>query len=147
MASSSQAYQILPPHTPIGHADFGDKSVPVILDRAWWRFFNTTQGKVSAPASGGLSAIFPPQTANFTADVGDLYHIDPTLTAITAKLPVAPAAGDTIEFIDTTGQAAVHNITINGNGKNIMGSATAVIATPYGLMKIQYNGTQWVQVF
>lgn len=147
MANLNQAYQILPPHTPIGYARIGDSSVSVLVDRAWWRFFNTTQGKVAVPDNGGLSSVFPFQTGNFGASAGNLYHVDPTTGAILALLPSAPVEGDTIEFIDTTGQAAVHNITINGNGKNIMGTATATIATPYGLMKIQYNGIQWVQVF
>lgn len=142
----NQTYQVLPPREPLGDVTVGTKSFPVIVTRSWWRFFNATQGKIAATPTGGLVAVFPAQMGSFGAEPGNIYHIDPTNGAILATLEGSPTAGDTIEFVDTTGQAAVHNITISGNGKNITGAATAVIATPYGFIRIQFNGTQWVQV-
>lgn len=84
------------------------------------------------------------ENANFAVSIATgTYFLDTVSTAITAILPASPVTDMQFTFKDATGHAATHNITINGNGKNIDASATASITTNYGHVKVQYNGTQW----
>jgi len=38
---------------------------------------------------------------------------------------------------------SANTVTLNGNGKNIYGTATVVIARPLINLQTQYDGTQW----
>jgi hypothetical protein len=114
-----------------------------------WFFDGVTTGGIAlallSDIAGTTASI---KTASFTVTpASKVYHCDPTGSAITATLPAGPNPWDEYSFVDTTGQAAVNNITIALNGKNFQGgSASPVIAVAYGMLKLQFNGTQWVQV-
>jgi hypothetical protein len=80
---------------------------------------------------------------NFNAVVGTRYCIDSLGQAVTAMLPASPTTGDAIFFVDAFGTFATHNLTINGNGKTIMGSATLVLSTDNQNIGVFYNGSEW----
>jgi hypothetical protein len=115
--------------------------------RLWFFDGVTTGGTELAFLSDIPSTSATTKAASFTVTpAAEIYHCDSTGGAITATLPAAPNQWDCYSFIDTIGQAATHNITIALNGKNFQGgSANPVIAGAYGMFKIQFNGTQWVQ--
>jgi len=59
-----------------------------------------------------------------TGQSGARFRTDTTGgTLNTITLPAAPTDGCTYQFVDATGQWFAHNLTINGNGKNIVNPA------------------------
>jgi hypothetical protein len=118
-----------------------------------WFFDGTTVGGIELALASDLkdvvSPVFPAQTANFSASAGRLYHVDTTGGAITATLPASPNAGDTVGFVDSSlaGAFASHSLTIALNGQKYQNATTNLaMSIGYGMLKIQFNGTQWVQV-
>jgi hypothetical protein len=69
-----------------------------------------------------------------------------TAGAVTVYMPTSPQLGDKHMIKDVTGNAATNNITINGNGNNIDGAATQVIALNYGSFTIVWGGSKWDRV-
>jgi hypothetical protein len=59
------------------------------------------------------------------------------------NLPTNPNSGDQVIVKDGKGNAKNYNITVNGNGKSIDGSATFEIDENYGSVWLIYNDTQW----
>lgn len=70
-----------------------------------------------------------------------------TTSSFTITLPASTdmRVGRQIIIKDETGTANVNNITVNGNGNNIEGSATATISTSYGQLRLYYSGIQWLR--
>lgn len=58
----------------------------------------------------------------------------------TATLVSTPVAGTRVTVKDTDGGAAVHSITVDGNGLTIDGAATYVIGTAWGSVTLECNG-------
>lgn len=89
-------------------------------------------------ASGGVTAL----------STDEVIVINKTaLESTTITLMATPETGKLLHFKDGKGNAVTYNITINGNGKNIDGSATlSAISTNYGFSTIVYNGTQWNRI-
>ena len=73
----------------------------------------------------------------------DFIPVDSTLNAISIILPTSPLFGETHTISDVTGAAATSSITINGNGKNIVGASTYVISSAYGTITVTFNGLNW----
>jgi hypothetical protein len=84
-------------------------------------------------------------TADYTALTSDNIVVvnRSTGSATTITLPASPTSGEIKIIKDGKGDAATNNITIQGNGKNIDGTATQVINVNYGAFSLAYNGTQW----
>ena len=61
----------------------------------------------------------------------------------TTFLPATPINGKPIIISDVNGDALANNITIDGNGNNVDGAATAVINTDYGSMTLMFTGSIW----
>jgi hypothetical protein len=66
-----------------------------------------------------------------------------TDVATSINLPAAPLLGEEHIIIDGKPSATARNITVSGNGKNIEGSASVVIAVDRGKLHVVYNGTEW----
>ncbi len=115
--------------------------------RLWFFDGVTTGGIELALMSDIASATAILKTASFSVAVANkVYHCDAASGAITATLPAAPSQWDQYAFIDSTGHAGSNNITVALNGKNFQGGSTnPVIAIAYGMLKVLFNGTQWVQ--
>ena len=113
----------------------------------------------SSQAGGDLDGIYPdPTVARLTVAVtsvvfGDspytvvssdfLIAVDSALGAVILNLPSSATTGKVYKIKDITGSAATHNITINGNGHNIDGSASSTISSNYGKLEVIYTGTRW----
>lgn len=67
--------------------------------------------------------------------------IDTSSASIIITLDSTPDNGRTYYVFDSTGNAGTHNITINGNSKNISGSPTLVINSGYNGVTIIYSST------
>jgi len=105
------------------------------------------------PVSGipGLTPIVVAPTKVITAGASyaalstDYYIVvDKTVGSATAiNLPGAPGTGATYIIKDGKGDAGTNNITINGNGKNIDGAATFILAFNFQSVELIYSGTSW----
>lgn len=68
------------------------------------------------------------KTANYLALPNDLIIVDTTSGPITITLPASPTFGQQVKFVDGSGTWATNNLTINGNGANILGNATNLVS-------------------
>jgi hypothetical protein len=60
--------------------------------------------------------------------------------ASSIMLPANPAQFDKVKFVDMIGNAATYNVTINGNGKRIMNSASnLIISTNNAVVELTYT--------
>jgi hypothetical protein len=83
-------------------------------------------------------------TGTYQVLVTDNYLAITTLSApFTITLPANPLAGDEYIVKDTTGNAAISNVTIAGNGNNIDGSATFLFSQPYAGATFTFAGGNW----
>ncbi len=81
------------------------------------------------------------KTANYTILSTDEIIVNNTSGgAFWNKLPAAPEDGETHTIILET---AGNDLTVDGNGKNINGSATILVGSAGSSMQLVYNGTQW----
>lgn len=84
------------------------------------------------------------KTANYTVTNKDLrLYVDSSGGAFTLTLPSSPTTNKELEIIDSVGSCSTYNVTINGNGNNIIGSSTLVMSTDYEGFHLSWNGTQW----
>jgi len=97
--------------------------------------------------NGGISMKRTATAASYTALITDYYiGITNTSAAGTITLPPAATAGNGKVYIikDESGGAAGNNITVQGNGAELIdGANTALITTNYGSIKLMCNGTNW----
>jgi hypothetical protein len=67
-----------------------------------------------------------------------------TLSApFTVTLPANPTNGDEYVVKDTTGNAAISNVTVSGNGNNIDGSPTFLMSQPYSGATFTFTNNAW----
>lgn len=81
-----------------------------ITDRGNWRPLSTSLWTSSTVRNSG-----------FAAAKGVRSVVNTTGGPITATLPLSPAAGDRVGFLDYAGTWATNNVTLNRNGSRIMG--------------------------
>lgn len=80
-------------------------------------------------------------SANSTLDenTDHVVLVDVTGGAVTVTLPAAPVDGTIFQIKDMYGNAEVENITIDGNGKNIDGAASFVMAVDFQSSTVLYD--------
>ena len=84
------------------------------------------------------------KTANYTALNSDQrIYIDSSGGTFTITLPSTPSTDKELQIIDSVGSCNSFNVTIDGNGNNINGSATGIISGDYESWNLVYNGTEW----
>ena len=116
--------------TTVGHIATFDDGIGTIVDGG---------------PPGVASARIYLSTANAGIVVGpNSFNVDTTAGAFEVLLTAAAALGSSIEFSDCTGTWATNNFTVNGNGKSVMGGASAVFNQAYETFVIWYNGSEWV---
>ena len=105
--------------------------------------FSDALGTVGDGGPAGVAA--PPTYINSTQIVGPgIYLTDTSAAAFALTLTATPATGTAYEFIDGPGTWSPNNLTINRNGKTIMGIADNLICNSAGLdFRIWYNGSTW----
>lgn len=85
-------------------------------------------GSVTPSASAGAPTLTPPDDWNeknglFNASNGDKILLDASGGGFTVNLPASPVMGDTVSFVDATGDCGTNNVTVGRNGEKIMGLA------------------------
>lgn len=84
------------------------------------------------------------KTANYTVtSSAHRIYVDSSGGAFTVTLESSPATDRELEIIDSVGSCGTNTVTVDGNGKNIIGSATALMNLNYISFILVYNGTQW----
>lgn len=78
-----------------------------------------------------------------TLATDDYIAITTLAVPFTINLPATPIVGDEYQIKDATGNAAISNVTIAGNGNNIDGIATFVLSQPYAAVTLTFVGGQW----
>jgi hypothetical protein len=116
--------QFLPPATETPTASAIPKASS--LGKLAWGWFFTQEAK----------------TASFNASVAYEYVIGTLGAACTVTLPATHAAGDRVR-VSAAPNANTYNVTIDGNGDTINGSATLVISTAYQSVELVSDGTNW----
>jgi hypothetical protein len=101
----------------------------------------TSTGQIETRKIGSLNQVNVRVVSSHTTSV-ETDHVLLVTTAssgLTVSLRTTPNDGEVIVIKDRSGNANTRNITINGNGKNIDGSSSAVINTNYGAAKLVYS--------
>lgn len=95
--------------------------------------------------NGGQSVVVSStSTSNTSISVSKFFiPCDSTAGAFTITLPGSPQTGQHFVIADISGTAVANNITINGNGHNINGSATSVLNQAYARADLYYTGSVW----
>jgi hypothetical protein len=105
--------------------------------------FADTGGTVQDGGPIGVAAASTYVNAATTLGPGS-YMVDTSGSAFTITLPAAPTTGAMLQFLDLTATWAINNLTLNRNGKNIMGQAANLICNVTDAQfTIWYNGTEW----
>jgi len=72
------------------------------------------------------------------------YAVDTSASSLTMTLPASPASGDTVLFLDSTGDADIYPFTIARNGNTIMGLAEdLVFDLRWRAVGLQYINNTW----
>jgi len=88
------------------------------------------------------------KTSAYTAIAGDQLLVDTSAGTVTITLPASPAIGNQIAFLDAKGTWGTYVLTINPNGKSIMGVSTnTVMGTNKAGFTLVYNGSNDWRVF
>lgn len=95
--------------------------------------------------SGSLvTSVTTPVSYPYNVDTIDYFiAADTTSAAVTINLNSSPNTGQNIIVKDVNGNALINNVTVNGNGNNIDGSASFTINTNYQSVTLIFNGTEW----
>jgi len=94
-------------------------------------------------SSGRIVKVTTPGAYPYTALTTDYLILVDTTSARIINLLAAPETGRTYVIKDVSGTSSINNITVQGNGSNIDGSATYVINSNYASITVIYNGTTW----
>lgn len=108
--------------------------------------FNAADGYYIAKPPSKISIIATVVQAQnpYTATSEDLTLVSHT-GIFTVNLPISPPAGTNLIIKDFSGNAATNNITVS-SGQLIDGSATYLINTNFGIVRVVFTGTTWVVI-
>ena len=106
----------------------------------------TTTTQTCLIASNDAIKVTVPGAYPYTVLKQDALVSVDTSAARTINLPASPQTGEKHIIKDAVGSAASNNITVQGNGSNIDGAASATINVAYGSGTFIYNGTIWLNV-
>lgn len=107
----------------MGDLDFGEIAI------------NTYDGKLFIKKDSGTPKIIEFQSvndwtlksSNYTVEKGDQIMADTSASAFTITLPATVSLGDKITIIDYDGSWSTNNLTVDGNGHNILSSSSDLI--------------------
>jgi hypothetical protein len=98
----------------------------------------------SSASAVPTSPAFTTVSASQAVSAGVAYAVNTSAGAVTLTLPAAPATSTTIQFQDAGGTWGTNNLTVDPNGKSIMGLFESMICRQssqgFGLI---YNGADW----
>lgn len=81
---------------------------------------------------------------DYTAGPSERLLTDTSSNPFTVFLLSSPSIGDTVWFADSGRSWGTNNLTVDGNGNNILGSSTYTASTTDQPFSLVYNGTQWI---
>ena len=81
-------------------------------------------------------------TTTILAVINNVVDVDVLVGAINVQLPTSPTTGQWIR-VKAAPNAAAFNVTVQGNGHNIDGAASEVLAVNNAARLYIYNGSQW----
>jgi hypothetical protein len=105
--------------------------------------FGDNQGTIvdGGPPGAAAAPLYLDNTFNGQTFGTGGFLADTTAAAWTGLLPPAPAKGDSVELTDPFGTWGTNNLTVNRNGKTIMGQAANLICNVSGeSFRLIYNG-------
>ena len=121
---------------------------PVIYRKGNVTYFRDTAGNVfplviGADGAGVVSITGPATYVLLPSDRALI--IDSTAGAVSVTYPAlgGPVLGRQVQIVDAKRQFATHNVTLNGNGKNIGAAATLVLGVNGGGAHTTWGGTTW----
>jgi len=81
-------------------------------------------------AAPNYSLTWPPMltTTDYLASPNDVVLVDTTGAPITITLPAFPTFGQVVKFIDLAGTWDTNNLTVDGNGSNILGQSDTLVS-------------------
>ncbi len=87
------------------------------------------------------------QTSNYTVQTTDQgVGVDTTTAAVTITLPASPNDGERHLISDVAGTANTHNITVSGNGHNIIGQSSYIMTGQYNTLTVAYHAGKGIWV-
>lgn len=84
------------------------------------------------------------KSSAYTASKDDRILADTSGGAFPIMLPGSPSIGHQVAFADAKRTWATNNLTVDGNGNNVLGSSTFIVDLDDWPFSLTYNGTQWV---
>jgi len=108
---------------------------------------NTTTQTNKFFIPGAMNTVLP--AGDYTILGSDMFVGATSSAARAITLPASPVAGQQHIVKDITGSAGTNNITVSGNGSNILGAtsaATYVMNVNYGSTTFVYTGTVWAVI-
>ena len=104
---------------------------------------NFTSLSTAVDEGGGLAYLV--KTSAYTTADGEGIIADTSAGPFTITLPLNPIIGDQVAVLDSSGSWATNNLTINGNGETIYGSATPLVCDLNNIaVQLIYDGTNWL---
>lgn len=101
------------------------------------------------PVSRGAFSGLEPPAPTFTIGANQIARLDPAAPAPTSyvvRAPADPWEGAAFAVLDTTGAAALHPVTVQGNGNTIDGAASVQLDTARALGVWVFTGSEWRRV-
>lgn len=87
------------------------------------------------------------QTSNYTVlNTDQGVGVDTTSAAVTITLPLTPTDGERHLISDVAGTANTHNITVSGNGHNIVGLSSYIMTGQYNTLTVAYHAGKGIWV-
>lgn len=83
-------------------------------------------------------------SSDYTASEGENLLVDTSGGAVTVTLPSSPAGKGEVRFADAEGSWGTNNLTVDGNGNDVLGDTTFTADVDDWPFSLVYNGTQWV---
>lgn len=91
---------------------------------------DSNANKIATLEYGTRYAIVSSDTTLLTRPINKV-AADTSGMAIQVDLPASPVLGDVVQVADAQGTFSVNNLTMDGNGNNILGAATFTVSTDY----------------
>ncbi len=121
-------------------------TLKTVLDR-WFQSFVRgdieVQGSLISLAGRKIAIRLVTTTPATILKTDDLVDVN-VGAPVALTLPANPVFGERHQVQDSSGNAAVNNITVSAASGNINGSPTFVISTNYRRVVFHYNNTQWI---
>lgn len=95
-------------------------------------------------ATSTLENTWIAKSSAYTASNGDKILADTSGGAFTITMPSNPQLGNEVYFTDSTGNWGNNNLTVDGNGNNILDTSTFSANVSNWPFSLVFNGTKWV---